>query len=133
MRLSRPKARRDEERILPLINIVFLLLIFFMIAGRLSAGDPFQVTPPNSMSEAMPQSRDVMILMGAEGQFALDGAVMPKDAVLERLERQIADGTDLALHLKTDGAASAQLVVDFMAELRKAGFQELTLLTVPGG
>ena len=133
MRLGRPKARQEEERILPLINIVFLLLIFFMIAGRLSAGDPFKVTPPNSMSEAMPESRDVMILMGAEGEFALDGAVMPREAVLERLALQVAEGGDLSLHLKTDGAASAQLVVDFMADLRKAGFQELTLLTVPGG
>ena len=37
---SRPRPGEDE-RILPLINVVFLLLIFFMLAGRLAVSDPF--------------------------------------------------------------------------------------------
>ena len=38
---SQPRSGRSEDdRILPLINVVFLLLIFFMLAGKLSASDP---------------------------------------------------------------------------------------------
>ena len=37
MRFEPSRPKNDEERILPLINVVFLLLIFFMLAGKLSA------------------------------------------------------------------------------------------------
>ena len=51
MRFEPPRPRNEDERILPLINVVFLLLIFFMLAGRLSASDPFQVEPPRSSAD----------------------------------------------------------------------------------
>ena len=49
MQFRRPTRKPDsEERVLPLINVVFLLLIFFMLAGRLSEAELFEVTPPES-------------------------------------------------------------------------------------
>ena len=46
-RINPPRAQRpSEENVLPLINIVFLLLIFFMIAGALSVTAPFELDPP---------------------------------------------------------------------------------------
>ena len=50
MRFEPPRPRNDEERILPLVNVVLLLLIFFMLAGRLAASDPFEIAPPRSAS-----------------------------------------------------------------------------------
>jgi len=133
MRLSRPQARAEEERTLPLINIVFLLLIFFMIAGRLTTGDPFKVTPPVSGSDHLPGQHTVMILIGPEGRFALDGMIVREETVLRRLESLRAEPGGLSLHLKTDGTVSAQRVVAFLAALRKIGVGEVTLLTVPRG
>ncbi|MCG8693196.1 MAG: biopolymer transporter ExbD, partial [Minwuiales bacterium] len=62
MALRRFTSRRsDDDRILPLINVVFLLLIFFMLAGRLSAGDPFRVDPPASVSADPAEQRDLVV------------------------------------------------------------------------
>jgi len=51
-----PERRPDptEERVLPLINVVFLLLIFFMLAGSLSVTEPFDIEPPASQSQGGP-------------------------------------------------------------------------------
>ena len=69
MRLRSPRPpRNDEERILPLINIVFLLLIFFMVAGRLAASDPFPIVPPHSSSEGMVDTRDLAVFVAADGR-----------------------------------------------------------------
>jgi biopolymer transport protein ExbD len=69
-----PRRRLDEdERILPLINVVFLLLVFFMVAGRLTAGDPFPIDPPESASEGSPPEGR-LIAFGPNGELALDGA-----------------------------------------------------------
>src|SRR5690606_15298132 len=89
MRFQPPRPRSDEERILPLINIVFLLLIFFMVAGKFAATDPLEIDPPQSALESEAGPRELLVLLDAEGRLALDGEVMVeselKSALLERL------------------------------------------------
>ena len=50
MRFEQSRRNAGEERMLPLINVVFLLLIFLILSGRLSSVDPFQTEPPRSAS-----------------------------------------------------------------------------------
>ena len=133
MRFARPRPKNDDERILPLINVVFLLLIFFMLAGRFSASDPFEIEPPQSASEGAATERDILVLVGADGQLALDGEVMDAAALGAAVaERLSADGAG-RLWLKADGDADVNRVVEVMELLRDAGAERLRLLTVPGG
>ena len=52
------RALDSDAGILPLINVVFLLLIFFMIAGQLAEQAPFEVEPPASDAEAEDDGAD---------------------------------------------------------------------------
>jgi len=60
-----------DASVLPLINVVFLLLVFFMVAGRLSGGDPFEVTPPESGTEGPAATAPMRVLLAADGRLAL--------------------------------------------------------------
>ena len=125
------KQRNSDDGVLPLINVVFLLLIFFMLAGRLAAGDPFVIEPPKSQSEGLNSPQEMLILVSADGRFALDGIEMSEDAVVETAAQRRQETDSLKLRLKTDGGAPAERVVELMKRLREAGFQSLKLLTVP--
>lgn len=125
------RSRNNDDGVLPLINVVFLLLIFFMLAGRLAAGDPFIIEPPKSQSEGLNSPQDLLILVSADGRFALDGIEMSEDAVIDAAARRLQEAESLNLRLKTDGGAPADRVVELMKRLREAGFQSLKLLTVP--
>ncbi|HSH44121.1 MAG TPA: biopolymer transporter ExbD [Arenicellales bacterium] len=133
MRFEPPRPRNDEERVLPLINVVFLLLIFFMLAGRIAATDPFRVEPPNSTSEGTVQVRKMILLIGADGRLALDGEVMAAPALRDRIQSVVADEGNPGLLLKADGGAEATRVVGVMELLREAGLERVELLTVPEG
>ena len=133
MRFQPPRPRNDEERVLPLINVVFLLLIFFMLAGKLSASDPFQVQPPRSLSEGPPAPQDSLVLVGADGRLALDGVVMEGTVLKAALAERLADTAEVRVRLKADGRAEAARVVAVMELLREAGVERLKLLTVPEG
>jgi len=122
---------RSEERILPLINVVFLLLIFFMIAGSLSASEPFEVAPPESRSEGAHDADGVMILMGTDGRLALDGEPLPETALLARLESRLAEAPRTPITLKADGDAPANRLVRFTQALYEAGVEQLELLARP--
>lgn len=136
MRFDRTRPRRaEEERVLPLINVVFLLLIFFMLAGKLSASDPFEVAPARSASEGLVETPDMLVLVGAGGQLALDGDILDQAALKAAIAERLADASGSAaparVRLKADGGAEATRVVAVMEALREAGVERLNLLTVP--
>lgn len=133
MRFEPPRPRSDEERILPLINVVFLLLIFFMLAGRIAASDPFEVAPPRSASEGAVAQRDMLVLIDAEGRLALDGEIMTEDALRDAVAERLSGNRQARVQLKADGRAEAAGVVALMQTLRESGVERLKLLTVPEG
>jgi len=127
-----PDRRPDqsEERILPLINVVFLLLIFFMIAGSLSVAEPFEVEPPASRSEGAHDAEGVTILMSADGHLALDGEPLPEAALFARLEARLAAAPS-PITLKADGDAPTNRLVRFTQSLYEKGVEKLDLLARP--
>ena len=129
---SRQRPKSDEERILPLINIVFLLLVVFMLAGQLTASDPFRVEPPLSSTEGQPKEQDTTILVGTDGRLALDGTVTEADALIQAIEARVARGDIGEVRLKADGQADAAQVVAVMELLRMAGVESLHLLAASG-
>ena len=133
MRFARSRRRNEDERILPLINVVFLLLIFFMLAGRFSASDPFEVEPPRSVSQGAATERDILVLVGADGRLALDGEIIEAAALGAAVADRLSPDKEMRLWLKADGSAEATRVVEVMELLRAAGAERLRLLTVTGG
>ncbi|PWG63720.1 ExbD/TolR family protein [Spiribacter halobius] len=125
------RPRNDDERILPLINVVFLLLIFFMIAGQLSATDAFRVEPAESRSEGRPEREDILVLVGADGRLAVDDEEIAPEALVGNLRERLEGQDAVRVRLKADARAAATEVVAIMEQLRSAGVERLQLLTVP--
>ncbi len=124
------RAKDDEERILPLINIVFLLLVFFMVAGRLTAPDPFKIELPHSSSDDEAGVQEAMIAIGQDGRLALDGTVMIEAEILSALTERLSSDDGLKVRMKADGQVEAIRVVEVMELLREAGVEKLAMLTV---
>lgn len=131
MQFQPRRPKNDEERILPLINVVFLLLIFFMLAGRLTASDPFKVEPPSSVNKHPAEQSEVTVLIGADKRLALDGKVMNADALEKAVAERIDSSGSTVVRVKADGSAEGVRVVEVMERLRQAGVAKLRLLTVP--
>ena len=131
MRFDPPRPKSDDERTLPLINVVFLLLIFFMLTGKLSAIDPIQVTPPVSASEGTVETRDLVVVLGADGQLALDDAVIDEELLKTALAERMETAPSTQVWLKADGATDSTDVIALMETLREVGVERLTLLTMP--
>lgn len=111
MRFDRIEKRREQgEPVLPLINIVFLLLIFFMIAGKLTSADPFEVTPPDSTAEALPDGEAPSLLLAADGRLAFEGEPVERAALPGLLAALRAEGRLERLRLRADGALHGTLL-----------------------
>lgn len=122
---SAGRARNDDERILPLINIIFLLLIFFMLAGQLQAVGGLEIDPTVSTIKNETGDRDRMVELARDGRIALDGEPLDRQALAERLAQDVD-----AIWLKADRQVAATEVVQLMELFRDAGISELHLMTV---
>ena len=135
MRFQQPRPKNDDERILPLINVVFLLLIFFMLTGKLAATDPFKVNPPESISTAQAKEEVLLVSLSKEGRLALDHEEIEEaylvDTVMARIS-DLDDDVEVRVRLKADSDAEAVQVVKIMKLLQEAGIDRLFLLTIPG-
>ncbi|MEZ5935167.1 MAG: biopolymer transporter ExbD [Alphaproteobacteria bacterium] len=127
----RPPGNGDE-RILPLINVVFLLLIFFMLAGRLAASDPFEVEPPASASDGPAADGELELLIGPDGELALDGMVIERKGLDEAIALRLAEAPAVKARIKADSGAAAVDVLDMLERLNAAGIEELLLVTRAG-
>lgn len=133
-----PPAR--EANLLPMINVVFLLLIFFLIAARLSPPEPFAVTPPEAAAQD-PASGDFTLYLDAEGQLGFAGAISPGPggdapliAALGEARTAFCAARDCAvspphLALRADAGAPVARLAALIPQLGRAGFAQVDLLT----
>ena len=74
MRIDMPRRRPRGETIIPMINVVFLLLVFFLLTAQIAPPEPFRLTPPDAADADLPaRDRDVLYV-SASGELAYDAA-----------------------------------------------------------
>ncbi len=120
-----------EGHILPLINIVFLLLSFFLIAGQITKRAPVDVSPPVSDSDAKDRNNASTIQVDSDGRATIDGQPLSEG----NLAALRADGTVVPepLRVHADAAASAVAVLRVLQKAREAGWQKIELVTMRSG
>lgn len=121
MQFTRPPPPRPaRENIVPMINVVFLLLIFFLMTAQIAPPEPFEITPPASDSAAQAEGADVLYV-AADGALAYGAA--RGAAVFAALR-----GTR-AVQMRADAALPAGRLAGLLAQLRAAGVTDVTLVT----
>ncbi len=129
MNIFPPAPRRQRgDFILPMINIVFLLLLFFLTAGSLAnrneaqSGVPVTATLPR---ERLPRP---LLLVQSDGNLELDGQPIARDDAVEAL-RMAGGGDNLPVSILADPAMPAAALLTMVDMLRGAGM-DVRLVTL---
>ncbi len=130
MQLQLRKQEEEPDTILPLINVVFLLLIFFIMTGALHAVDYFNVNPPSSSSEFQASLDDTVILVGADGRLAIDNKEVDEVDLQLSVSDKLAANAGAVFRIKADGRVDAARVVEVMELIEAVGVRRVLLLTL---
>lgn len=111
----------------PMIDVVFLLLVFFMLIARfgLDAAIPLRLPAGGEAYAGPPRLVDV-----SQSGLALNGIPLPPRALFLELQRLTDSGADIVVLRPTDGA-SLQRLIDVMAAFEAAGFTNLSIVEGP--
>lgn len=123
------EARRTELTVLPMVNVVFLLLIFFMLVGRIAPFDELDVTPPISESGEYESGNPARIVIGADGSMMMNGQAVDVTALVVLAADRVRANPGAHFQLKADANLEANQLIRIMEILRQTGVEQLTLLT----
>ncbi|WP_321339673.1 biopolymer transporter ExbD [Breoghania sp.] len=144
MRIHTPPQRARADNTIALINVVFLMLIFFLFAGSVEPNDAHDITPPDVSMETEKTDTGGALVVRVDGVMTLGG----RQIVLEDLTAALsvpADGTpeevadnaggSQPLRIVADRALPASTLNDILAAAREAGREKISLVArqVPGG
>ncbi|MEJ2180494.1 MAG: biopolymer transporter ExbD [Gammaproteobacteria bacterium] len=127
--------RRDDldVNITPLIDIVFLLLIFFMVSTTFERESEIDVTLPEAAIDApQEQSEVIEITISSEGMFFINGkrVINKQVSTLKQALLKVANGReDPPIIISADANATHQAVVTVMDAARQLGFVHLSFAT----
>ncbi|MCP3986493.1 MAG: biopolymer transporter ExbD [bacterium] len=125
----RPHSRSVDEGVIPLVNVVFLLLLFFVLTGTLVPPEPLQVSPPESSSGAHLAREEVVMLLSADGRIAMRGEEVPVEDFGEVIANRFAIEPSSVVHLRADRSVEARVLLDVLDVLRDVGIERVVLQT----
>lgn len=130
LRLARPTQTRQRESTIALINIVFLMLIFFLVAGTLTPPLDNDVSLISTIEADQAQPPNALFVT-SEGEMRLRGTAT--DAQSFMLERVDTLGETAARELEIKVAADRELpaakLVDIVGALKAAGASRISIIT----
>jgi biopolymer transport protein ExbD len=132
------KEESVEVNLTPLIDVVFLLLIFFMVTTTFDQHAKLKVSLPESSAKASQQQESPLVLsIDAKGNYFLNDRQLVNqqlDTLKQALQKTIAQGTtdfkDVALVLRADANTPHRAVVRAMDAASQLGLTKLSIATV---
>ena len=115
--LPPPAPRRRPDFSLATVNIVLLLVLFFLVAGTIVAENEGGIELPETVDLPLAELPRPLVVLAPDGTVALDGVAMPLDAIAARL----SDTGAREVYLLTARDTPAQRLLDTLAVLEPAG------------
>ena len=136
------KFRRNRQResvdinLASLIDVVFVLLLFFVVTTTFTRETQLRVELPEAASGAPASAEEgkrVDITISAEGVYSVNNQLLPKSdlaTLTEALQREAGGDNSLPLAISADGKTPHQAVITAMDAAGKLGFSHLRMTTV---
>ncbi|MFN4355275.1 ExbD/TolR family protein [Parvibaculum sp.] len=106
----------------PLIDVVFLLLIFFMLTTSfLQTQSLVVVTPAPSVDELPTDARVIEIWLLGDDTIAIDGRPVERTALTESLKQAIGERTDLTVTILAEKGSKTQALIAAIEAARQSG------------
>ena len=133
MKFKRTAREELAINITPLIDVVFLLLIFFMVTTTFSRETRLLANLPQADAELTEsQPTQLEIVVAREGTYAINGRAFVNgriETLMRGLELESGGDLNLPILLIADAEASHQSVVTAMDAIGQSGFTRLSIAT----
>ncbi|EIK53894.1 biopolymer transport protein ExbD/TolR [Stutzerimonas stutzeri TS44] len=136
MKFRRKPRENVEIGLAPLIDVVFILLLFFVVTTTFTRETQLQVDLPEAASGTPPQQTEIKqleVVIDIDGNYSLNGkALLTSDlsSLMAALSKESEGDNSLPMIISADGKTPHQAVITAMDAAGKLGFAHLRITTV---
>ena len=129
--ISQAVAEEEEINITPMLDVVFILLIFFIVTANFIKEPGLEVNRPDSETAEPTENAAILIAVGNAGEIYMDGRRIDKRQVKANVVRLLAENPQGSVVIQADEKATADTIIAVMDGARAAGVYNISLASEP--
>ena len=125
------KRLMADINVTPLVDVMLVLLIIFMVTAPMMT-DGLEVNLPETTAKALRQDdKPIVITIKKNGSIGIDKIKGDRKLLRQELSKIATNDAGKTILIKADKKVEYGLVVQVMADIKKAGFDNLGMVTIP--
>lgn len=129
LEIRRLRPLKREVSVVPMVNIVFLLLVFFLVAGTIEKIEVIPVDPPMAESGKVLDEGHVVILLGRHDEIIIGDELVEMDDIIPIITKELKESPSKIITLKADSGIAAKRLIEVMDHVKAAGGRNMSLVT----
>ena len=121
----------EEPNITPMLDVVFILLIFFIVTENFIKDTGLEINRPDSETAEITENAAILIAIGPAGEIYMDGRRIDVRQVKANVIRLMAENPQGAVVMQADEKATAEKIIAVMDEVREAGVIDISIASEP--
>jgi len=120
---------RTQLDVAPLVDVVFLLLIFFLLTSSYVAPRAIDLVLPSSSTADLSEDRPYIVSLARDGTIRFQDAQVTLERLKDRIGDELKSAGERSMILEADGKAPVQRIVRILDAIREAGATSVALAT----
>lgn len=121
------KRRKAELSIAPLIDCIFLLLIFFMVTTTFTKETGVKISKPVAKKTDVLLAQNMLIAVTEKGEYWYDGKRLSLGSVQSLVRKHLDEYPDTNVVILADKKSITEWVVDVLDEAKQAGAKKISI------
>jgi len=134
--MARRHASREEEteiNITPMLDIVFIMLIFFIVTTSFIRETGIDPQRPEAATAARQDRGNILIAISATGQIWMDKRQVELESVRQRIEQARNESPESTVVIIADERSETGILIDLMDQIRLGGILNVSVAAQTGG
>ncbi len=121
------KSKEAEINISPLIDLVFLLLIFFMVTTSFVRETGIDVRRPSASTATLTENGNILVAVSDKGTIHFDGRKIDLRSLRSHITRALAENPEGSVVIVADKVSYTGIVIRVMDQCRLAGAKRVSI------
>ena len=132
--IKRRNRARDESTIdiTPMLDIVFIMLIFFIVTTTFIKETGVEVNRPNASTAVADERGNILIAITENNEIYIDKRLIDIRAVRANVERGLAENAGAAVIIVADADSKTETLIEVMDQSRLAGATNVSVAADEG-
>lgn len=129
VKFERHTKKMKPVSMVPLINVVFLLLIFFLVSGTVKQFEVIDVELPEASSGEVLDEGAIVLLLGRHDEVILNDRPIGLMDVQAEMAESLKENPERIITVKADSRMNASRLISVMDQIKAAGGVNISLIT----